>query len=200
MKKFFIATGVALAVASVSASAESSLKSSLMPTETKEKPAVNLDNLNVGAKKPVVQKKSRPGNTVIGTVNGYPIHKEQADKFLKVATKGKVSDFDLLPKKQQTELVNNLASTVLIEERAKKEVSAEEKNKLAAQYWVGKEMKKVSVSDDEAKKFYEENKKVFKDKDGKQLEYEKVENYIKMTVKQQKFSKKLMKDAKVVVK
>jgi hypothetical protein len=202
MRKLLITATAALAVVSVSASAEDALKNSLMPAETKTKPAINLDNLNVGAKpiQPIVARKSRPGNTVIGTVDGYPIHKKKADEFLKMATKGKVSDYDKLPKKQQADLLKNLASSVLIEERSKKEVSAEEKNKLAAQYWVGQKMKKIAVNDEEAKEFYEKNKKVFKGKDGKQLEYDKVENYVKMTVRQQKFSKELMKNAKVVVK
>ncbi|MEA3419268.1 MAG: hypothetical protein U9Q90_07695 [Campylobacterota bacterium] len=202
MKKLLITATAILAVVSISASAEDALKNSLMPTETKAKPAVDLDNLNVGAKpvQPAVQKKSRPGTAVIATVDGHPIYKKNADEFLKLASKGKVSDYDMLPKQQQSGLLESLASTVLIEERSKKEVTAEEKNKLAAQYWVSQQMKKISVTDEEAKKFYEKNKKAFKDKDGKQLEYDKVENYVKMTVKQQKFTGELMKTAKVVVK
>lgn len=202
MNKLLITVTAALAVATMSVSAEDTLKNSLMPAETKAKPAVNLDNLNVAAKpvQPIVAKKSRPGSAVIATVDGHPVHKKQADEFLKMATKGKISDYDLLPKNQQSELVKSLASAVLIEARSKKEVSAEEKNKLAAQYWVGQKMKQIPVSDEEAKKFYEKNKKAFKGKDGKQLGYDKVENYVKMTVKQQKFSKELLKNAKVVMK
>jgi len=202
MKKILLTACVTLGLASLSANADA-LKNSLMPTTSNaEKPMVNLDNLNVGARPgPVATpRKSRSGKAVIGTVDGHKIYKQRADEFLKMATKGKISDFDRLPKKQRAEIVNNLASATLIEERAKKEVTKDEKDKLAAQYWVSKKMKKVTVSDDEAKKFYEANKKAFKSKDGKQLSYEKVEKYVKMTVKQQKFTKDIMKKAKIVIK
>jgi len=198
MKKLLMTMGLSLAVASVSVSAEDALKKSLLPGETKPKPAVNLDALSVGAKP--MAPKTRPASAVIATVDGIPIKKGKADEFLKMASKGKVGDIDLLPKKQRDALIKGMAATVLIEEKAKKEVPEEIKNKLAAQFWVGQEMKKVTVSDEEAKKFYEKNKKVFKDKDGKELPYEKVENYVKMQLKQKKFNEQLMKNAKVVIK
>jgi len=201
MKKFFITIGVFVTLTATTLTADE-LKNTLMPVASKSsEPNINLDNLNVGARPgPVAQPKVRSGKAVIGTVNGIKIYKKSADQFLKMATKGKVSDFDRLPKKQRVEIVNNLASTVLIEAKAKKEVTQVEKDKLAAQYWMGKKMKKIKVSDDEAKKFYKENKKAFKRKDGKTVPYEKVEKYVKNTMQQQKFAKDLMKNAKVVVK
>ena len=202
MKKILLTACVTLGLASLSANADA-LKNSLMPTTSNaEKPMVNLDNLNVGARPgPVATpKKSRPGTAVIGTVDGHKIYKKRADEFLKMATKGKIADFDRLPPKQRAEIVNNLAASTLIEERAKKEVTKDEKEKLAAQYWVSKKMKKVTVTDDEAKKFYEANKKAFKSKDGKQLSFEKVEKYVQMSVRQQKFTQEIMKKAKVIIK
>jgi len=203
MKKIVILAGIVLGAATVGAVAEDMLKNSLMPaSDAPARQAVDLDNLNVAAK-PVEKpapRVSRPGSTVIGTVDGHEIYKKNADEFLKMATKGKVSDFDLLPKQQQSEVVKSLALPVLVEERASKEVPSDIKKKLVAQHWAGQEMKKTTVSEDEIKKFYEENKKVFKDKSGKELEYDKVKNYISMTIKQQKFSKELMKNAKIEVK
>ncbi len=202
MKRFIITVGAFLALTATNLLADD-LKNSLMPVASKpSQPNINLDNLNVGARPgPVATpRKSRSGKAVIGTVNGIKIYKRTADKFLKMATKGKVSDFDRLPKKQRREIVQNLASTTLIEAKAKKEVSKEEKNKLATQYWMGQKMKKIKISDAEAKKFYKENQKAFKRKDGKTVPYAKVENYVKMTMKQQKFAKKLMKNAKVIIK
>ncbi len=184
-------------MAFVSASADD-LKNSLMPTAAKEKPAVNLDGLNVAAKpmKPV----SRPATATVATVDGIPIKKKDADKFLALASKGQVTDIDLLPKKQKAALLNGMAASVLIEAKGKKEVSQDTKNKLAARYWAEQKMMKIKVSDKEAKAFYEKNKKVFKGKDGKQLSFDKVERYVQMQVKQQKFNKQLMKNAKVVIK
>jgi hypothetical protein len=201
MKRFLVSLSAFLALTSSSIIADD-LKNSLMPTASKaEKPMVNLDNLNVGAKVgPRVQHKSRSGKAVIATVNGIKIYKRDADKFLKLATKGKVSDLDKLSKKHQKDVIKNLASTALIEAKAKKEVTQKEKNKLAAQYWMGKKLKKIKVSDGEAKKFYKANKKAFKGKNGKLVPFEKVKNYISMNIKQQKLIKKLMKSAKIVIK
>lgn len=197
MNRILLSASMAIALTFVSASADD-LKNSLMPAAEKEKPAVNLDALNVAAKpvKPV----SRPATATVATVDGIPIKKKDADKFLALASKGQVTDIDLLPKKQKAALLNGMAASVLIEAKAKKAVSQDTKDKLAARYWAEQEMMKIKVSDKEAKDFYEKNKKVFKGKDGKQLPFEKVEKYVQMQVKQQKFNKQLMKNAKVVIK
>ena len=198
MKKIVLSLTLAMAMTSVSAVAADALKNSLMPASEKEKPALNLDNLNVSAKpvKPV----SRPATATVATVNGIPIKKKQADKFLALASKGQATDIDMLPKKQKEALLNGMAASVVIEDKAKKAVPEEIKNKLAARYWAEQEMMKIKVSDKEVKDFYEKNKKIFKGKDGKQLPFEKVEKYVQMQVKQQKFNKELMKNAKVVIK
>ncbi len=195
MKKLLLSVTVALSLASVSASAADVLKNSLMPTAEKEKPVVDLDNLNIDAKP-----KSRPATAIVATVDGIPIKKGDADKFVALASKGQVTDIDLLPKAQKKALLNGMASSVLIEERAQKEVPADVKNKLAARYWAEQAMSKIKVSDEDAKAFYDKNKKIFKGKDGKQLEYDKVAQYVKMQVKQERFNKELMKSAKVIIK
>ncbi len=197
MKKLLLSASVAIALLSTAASADP-LKNSLMPAAEKEQPAVNLDNLNVAAApaKPA----SRPATATVATVDGIPIKKKEADKFLALASKGQVTDIDLLPKKQKEALINGMAASVLIESKANKAVPKDMKSKIIAQYWAQEEMTKIKISDKEAKDFYEKNKKVFKGKDGKQLEFDKVEKYIEMQAKQQKFNEKLMKKAKVIIK
>jgi len=199
MKKILLSVGVAFALASLPASADP-LKNSLMPTAEKEKPAINLDNLNVAAKPIMAKPVSRPATATVATVDGIPIKKKEADKFLALASKGQATDIDLLPKKQKDALINGMAASVLIEAKANKAVPNEMKSKVIAQYWAQQAMAKIDVSDDDAKAFYEKNKKVFKGKDGKQLDYDKVAQYVKMQVKQEKFNKELMKDAKVIIK
>jgi hypothetical protein len=175
-----------------------SLKSSLMQTE-KEKPAVDLDRLDVGKKAPVMPK-SRPGDTLIGMVNDLPILKKRADAFLLKASQGKISDYDRLPKSKQRELLKSLAVTTLIEHRAANEVSEKEKNQLAARYWIGQQMQKIEVTKEEMRAFYDQNKKMFVDKKRETIPFEKVQDYIERAVGQQKFNEALMKDAKVVAK
>lgn len=199
MKKILLSVSVAFALASLPASADP-LKNSLMPTAEKEKPAINLDNLNVAAKPIMAKPVSRPATATVATVDGIPIKKKEADKFLALASKGQATDIDLLPKKQKDALINGMAASVLIEAKANKAVPDEMKSKVIAQYWAQQAMAKIDVSDDDAKAFYEKNKKVFKGKDGKQLEYDKVAQYVKMQVKQEKFNKELMKNAKIIIK
>jgi hypothetical protein len=200
MKKILLSSALALAMFSVSATAGDPLKNSLMPAAEKADPAVNLDALNVGAKPIMAKPVSRPGTATVATVDGVPILKKDADKFLALASKGRAVDIDLLPKKQRDALIKGMAASVLIENKAKKAIPEEIKNKLAAQYWAKQEMMKVKVSDKEVKDFYEKNKKVFKGKDGKQLPFEKVEKFVKMQVMQKKFNDSLMKNAKIVIK
>ena len=199
MKKIILSMGVAFALASLPASA-GPLKNSLMPTAEKEKPAVNLDNLNVAAKPIMAKPVSRPATATVATVDGIPIKKKEADKFLALASKGQATDIDLLPKKQKNALLNGMAASVLIESKANKAVPNEMKSKIIARYWMQQAMSKVEVSDADAKAFYEKNKKAFKGKDGKQLKYDKVAQYVQMQLKQEKFNKELMKNAKVIIK
>jgi len=196
MKKLIISATVALSVASLSLLSADSLKNSLMPTNSKAAvPAVNLDNLDIDAKPA-----SRPASAVVATVNGIAIKKGDADKFLALASKGRATDLDKLPKKQRDGLLKGYAVSVLIEDKASKEVPMKIKNKLAASYWAKQEMSKIDVSDKEAKAFYEKNKKMYKDKSGKLLAYDKVSQYIKVQLKQKKFNEKLIKNAKIVIK
>jgi len=74
---------------------------------------VDLGSVGVGKRpKPKVVKrvrKSRPGSAVIGSYNdGKPIHKKEANKYIKKATKGKIKDLDLLPKKQRLMVLKDL--------------------------------------------------------------------------------------------
>lgn len=74
---------------------------------------VNLDGISINGKKKAQTSvnsfvKSRPENTVIATVKGYKIRKKEADIFLKKVTKGKVSDFDRLPKEQRKVVIKEL--------------------------------------------------------------------------------------------
>ncbi|KIM12972.1 MAG: hypothetical protein KU38_03410 [Sulfurovum sp. FS08-3] len=140
-------------------------------------------------------------DTVIGTVDGINIMKSEANKFLSAITpKGQeTKTFDKLEKKQQEAIVKNLAPGVLIKTKAQKEVSQEEKEQLAANYWMQKNMADIKVTDKEVKDIYDKNKKLYV-KDKKQLTFDEVKEFIKMQLKQQKLVANVMKTAKVVVK
>jgi hypothetical protein len=129
MRKIVVAAGIAGILAnSLSADA---LKNSLskMIHEKEAMPAmVDLNRLDKPAA--AQMKKRRPSNTVIAIVNGHKIRKKAADDYLKERTKGKVSDFDFLPQEQRKRLIKELALPILIADKAKKELSEQEKEGL----------------------------------------------------------------------
>ena len=116
MKKTFITSGLTLLLLVSPVSADG-LKNSLNNMLGKQDSSgmVNLNGVSVGAKprprqvKKRVRKKSRPGSAVIGHYNdGKKVRKKEADKYIKKATKGKIKDLDLLPKKQRLMVLKDL--------------------------------------------------------------------------------------------
>ncbi len=134
----------------------------------------------------------------IGTVNGYPIDEKEANAFLKVATKGKVT-YKKLRKKDKVALVERLAVDKLVLKTAMKEISKKEQESIIAGFWLRKKASKYKVSDKEVKKAYNENKKYFKDKKGKIIPFSKVKEMIKNSIAQKKAVAEMMKKAKIVM-
>lgn len=114
MKKILLTLGLTLCFGVGSLSADA-LKNSLnnLMQEKDSTGMVNLNGVGVGAKpKPKVVKqarKSRPASAIIGRYNdGKPVRKKEANAYLKKATKGKIKDLDLLPKKQRLMVLKDL--------------------------------------------------------------------------------------------
>jgi hypothetical protein len=135
---------------------------------------------------------------VIGTVNGYPITEKEANKLLKVLTKGKLKYSQLRPKDKK-EIVKRLAVDKLVIKTAYRSLSKKERDFVIANAYMAKKTRGIKVSDAEAKKAYDNNKALFK-KNGKLVPFSKVKNIIKMQLRQKKVVDKLMKKAKIVVK
>ena len=135
---------------------------------------------------------------VIGTVNGYPITEKEANALLKVLTKGKVKYSQLRPKDKK-EIVKRLAIDKLVIKTAYRELPKKERDYIIANAWMAKKIRKVKVTEKEARRAYNQNKHLFKKK-GKIVPYKKVRNLIKMQLKQKKVIDRLMKRAKIVVK
>ncbi len=114
MKKTLKVIGLTACIA-VSPITADALKNSLTSilNENDTPGMVNLDGISISGKtKPQTRQntlaQSRPPNTIISTQKGYKIRKSEADAFLKNVTKGKVDDFDRLPKKQQKLVIKEL--------------------------------------------------------------------------------------------
>lgn len=137
-------------------------------------------------------------DSVIGTVDGMPIYKSEAENAVKVLTKGQTT-YDKLKPEEKKQLVTLMAPSKLVEKAAKKELNEKEKNAAMSAMWMQKKMAAVNVSDSEAKTTYDKIKAASKDQ-SKVPAFDKVKETIKMQMKQDKVIKSLMSGAKIVAK
>jgi len=135
------------------------------------------------------------------TVNGMEITVSEANKALKVLTKGKMT-WAKLPKDGKQQLIQMLAPAKLVSVAAKKQLTKKEKQAALTGFWMQKKMSKIKVSDKEAKSAYNKMKKAAKAvKSKKKLpDFKKAKNSIKMQIAQEKVVSKLMKKAKIKIK
>jgi hypothetical protein len=162
----------------------------------------------------------------IATVNGYPITLQEANAFVKKVTRGKAT-YDRLKSADKKKVIKALATDKLVMEtatrnlnrkekyavwvdlyvrkhykeilaKAKKNLTVKEKKAANAELWVRKRSANIRVTEAEMKEAYRKNRRFFKNKStGKIAPYSKVRPIIKMQIKQQKFVKRLMKNAKI---
>ena len=115
---------------------------------------VNLNTLGMSAAQPAVPK-SRSSKAVVAIVDGHKVRKKEVDSYLKQRTKGKVSDFDLLPKEQQMALLKEIYIPKILAKVANKELTQEEKEGVLSSAWMQKAAKEVTISDEEIASAYE---------------------------------------------
>jgi hypothetical protein len=135
------------------------------------------------------------------TVNGIKITVSEANKALKVLTKGKKT-WTKLPKDAKEQLIQMLAPAKLVSVVAKKQLTKKEKEAALTGFWMQKKMSKIKISDKEAKSAYAKMQKAAKaTKSKKELPtFQKAKNSIKMQIAQEKVVSKLMKKAKIKIK
>ena len=204
MKKLCIFLGLTLTVY-VSPLSADALKNSLtnMLNEKETSSMVDLGNINLNGKpKPVPQvRKSRSSKTVIATVNGHNIIKNQADTYLKKRTQGKVTDFDTIPPEQQKRLVYELSLPVLVSDAAKKELSEIEKQAIYTRTWMKKEALKTKITDEQALIAYNEITKQAQENNATAPipPFESVKDKLKLQMMEKEIVGKLMKGAEIKV-
>jgi len=131
---------------------------------------------------------------VVGTVNGYTVSEKEANRLLKVLTKDKVKYAQLKPEEKR-EIVKRLAIDKIVVSTAKRELSKKERKVVLTNAYLAKKTRGVKVSNKEAKKVYNANKKFFTKK-GKLTPFKKVKAIIKIQLKQKKVIEKLAKKSK----
>jgi len=202
MRKIVVVAGISLGMLVSSLSADH-LKDSLSKMIHEKETMPGMVDLN-GLDRPTTpqMQKSRPSNAVIATVNGHNIRKKTADDYLNDRTKGKVADFDLLPKEQRIRLIKELALPILIADAAKKELSEQEKEAVYVSTWMRKQASKVSVSDEEVQVLYDQLKQKAIERNTTNNiipPLESIKNKMKSQMLEKKIMEGLMKDVKIEV-
>jgi hypothetical protein len=201
MRKIVVAAGiVGILASSLSADA---LKNSLSKMIHEKETMPGMVDLS-GLDRPAAtqMKKTRSSNAVIATVNGHKIRKKAADNYLKERTKGKVADFDLLPKEQRKRLIRELALPILIADKAKKELSEQEKEGVYVSIWMRKQAGKISVPDEEVQARYDQLKQRAVERNTTNNiipPFESIKNKMKAQMVEKKIMEGLMKDVEIKV-
>lgn len=136
-----------------------------------------------------------------GTVNGMKITVKDANKALKLLTKGKKS-WATLPKEGKKQLIYMLAPSKLVAATARKQLSSKEKEGALANYWMQKQISKMRITDSEAKTAYKKMLKMAKKTKSKAKipPFKKAKNGLKMQLAQERIVSRLMKKAKIKIK
>jgi hypothetical protein len=203
MKKLII-TAVFTAGMTVNTLYADQLKESLngLLKQKDETPSmVNLNGLGLNGGINPVKPVTRSSQAVIATADGKKIIKKEADDYLSKRTKGKVKDFDLLPKAQRLALVKELALPLLLAEKAKKELTTEEKDMLISRAWMQKAVSESDIPDEQLKAAYEKIKAQAQAKSALQQipPFEKIKERIKMQVAEQQIVSQLLRGVDIRV-
>jgi len=204
MKKLLIVMGASFALMPTFVSADA-LKNSLdtMLKQQESTPKVDLDNLNLNAKSESLLSnlKKRSAKTIVATVDGYPIRKSEADSYLKRRTNGQVKNFDILPKQQRLRLIEEMASSILVNTAANRELSNKEKEEVYKALWMRKQMSKTDVTNEEIQARYETIKKdaLQKNAHAQIPPYISIGEKLRQQIIQEKIMKSVMKDVKIEV-
>jgi TRAP-type C4-dicarboxylate transport system substrate-binding protein len=137
-------------------------------------------------------------DTTIGTIDGMPVTKTEAEKTLKVLSQGKMT-YDKLPPNGKQQLLEVIAPSKIAAKKAATELTQEEKDAALSNLWIQKKISQTTVSDKEAKDFYDKVKKASKEP-AKVPAFDEVKDRIKAQLKQEKAIQDIIKNAKIVVK
>ncbi len=172
-----------------------------MLNEKDDMPAmVNLNGLGMGTGRPA-KPVSRPAKAVVATVNGKKVLKKEADAYLSERTKGKVNNFDLLPKKQRLALIKEMFLPLVLANEAKKGLSKGEADTVLSRLWMQKKSADMNVSDEAIAQVYEKIKAQAKAQSAlaQVPPLEKIKERIKMQIAEQKIVKDLMRGVQIRV-
>jgi hypothetical protein len=202
MKKVFVQTTL-ISMLLMSLVSGDALKNSLTSIMNQKEKAsvVDLGEINLNAKsRPPIQRtpKKRSNKAVVATINGKKVIKKDADAYLKQRTNGKVENFDLLPKKQQKRLIEEMALPIVITKVASDELSEEEKLSAYTRTWMRKKAATIEVTDEELLEVYNQMKQKSIDNNVTMSfpEFDMIKDKLKMQIIERTIVGELLKTAK----
>jgi len=203
MKKTIVALGTACAL-SVTPILADHLKESLsgMLKKKEETPSmVNLSGIGLGGKTTSPKPKGHTPNAVIAVVEGKKIIKKDADAYLEKRTKGKIKDFDLLPKEQRMTLVRELSLPILLAKKAHASLSRDEQDALISRAWMMNAVSQSNIPDEQIKAAYNRLRAQAKAKNALQQlpPLDKIRDRLKMQIAEQQIIGQLMRGVDVKV-
>jgi len=137
-------------------------------------------------------------DTIVGTIDGMPVTKAEAENTLKALSQGKMT-YDKLPPNGKKQLLEVIAPSKIAAKKAAKELTQEEKDAALSNLWIQKKISQTTVSDKEVKDFYDKVKKASKEP-AKLPALDQVKDRIRAQLKQEKAIQNIIKNAKIVVK
>ena len=206
MKNNFIVlcTIAGLLISSASADGLKNSLTNMMNKKDTTPGMVDLSTLSVNGKPrpaPKAPVKTRSSKAVVAIVNGHRIIKKDADTYLAKRTNGQVKNFDLLPKKQRIRLVKEMSVADIASDKARKELTPQEKTAVLTRVWMQKEAKKINVTDAQVKETYDMMiKRAAENNSTKPVpEFSAIKNNMKMQMTEKAIIGKLMNDVKISV-
>jgi len=204
MKKTFALWSITISLVVSTVSADS-LKNSLtsIMNEKESSSVVDLGEINLNARPKVVKKvrKTRSSKATIATINGHKIIKKDADSYLSQRTKGKVKNFDSLPRKQKKRLIEEMALPILVMNAAKEELSDEEKQSIYTRTWMRKKASTTEISDEQILAAYNQLKQQSIDSNSTTPvpEFDEIKTKLKLQMIERTIVGKLLEGAKFTV-
>jgi hypothetical protein len=140
-------------------------------------------------------------NMIAGKINDIYVSIEEADKALHSVSKGKAK-WATVTKHDKMKLLNMLAPSKLIEEKAKKDLKSKDTEIAFSNYWMQKKTMDMKISNKELKSAYNKIKKSAKKSKSKKKipSFEELKGTLKMQIAKEKILAKLMKNAKIRLK
>jgi|GEM_PF-3244912 transcription initiation factor TFIIIB Brf1 subunit/transcription initiation factor TFIIB len=134
-------------------------------------------------------------NAVVAVVDGKKITANEVNQYLRAITGNPQISLTTLPAPQRQAVIRDFVTTKLLYQQARRVTNTPTyrilAEKLAINIWAKELAKRVKVTENEIRNFYNQNKAKFKDKNGKYVPYQQVKPFIQQLLLRQKVNQQI---------